>query len=220
MSTIVISEFGCIPDWVGDLESFRSWAHSDDFPESGGISYLNGEIWLDVGMEQLFSHNRVKTAFTYTIMQLLDASRSGQFVSDRMLLTHVSANLSTEPDGLYYHWSTVKTGRLQMIEGADEGCVELEGTPDMVLEIVSRTSVRKDTEVLRDLYWRAGVPEYWLVDARGANPSFEILKHAIDGYHVTESTERGSHSDVFGKSLRLVKQTDPLGHPEFRLECA
>src|SRR5579864_7137512 len=138
MSTIVIADVGSIPDGITDLESFRHWAYSDDFPDSGGISFLNGEIWLDVSMEQLFSHNGVKTAFTYTIMKLLDSTRSGKYVSDRMLLTHVFANLSTEPDGLYYHWSTAESGRLKLVEGADEGCVELLGTPDMVLEVVSR----------------------------------------------------------------------------------
>jgi Uma2 family endonuclease len=220
MSTIVIADKGSIPDWVADLDSFRRWARSDDFPESGGFSFLDGEIWVDVGMEQLFSHNQVNVAFTFAIMGLLQQTRSGRFVADRMLLSHVAAELSTEPDGLYFHWSTVTSGRLKLIEGADEGCVELLGIPDMVLEVVSRSSVRKDTSVLRDLYCRAGIPEYWLVDARGQNPSFEILKHSPDGYHATEPTERGIYSSVFDRSFRLVKQSDPLGHPEFCVEIA
>ena len=218
MSTIVIADKGSIPDWVVDLDSFRRWARSDGFPESGGFSFLDGEIWVDVGMEQLFTHNRVKTAFTYTIMRILEATRTGQYVTDRMLLSHVAADLSTEPDGLYFHWSTVKSGRLKLIEGADAGCVELLGTPDMVLEVVSRTSIRKDTSVLRDLYCRAGISEYWLVDARGQNPSFDILRHSADGYLATESTEGGIYSTVFDRFFRLEMRTDPLGHPEFSVE--
>src|SRR5256885_8764701 len=48
----------------------------------------------------------------------------------------------------------------------EEGYLELEGTPDMVLEVVSESSVQKDTKRLRQLYWQAGIREYWLVDAR------------------------------------------------------
>jgi Uma2 family endonuclease len=96
--------------------------------------------------------------------------------------------------------------------------VELLGTPDMVLEVISRTSVRKDTEVLRELYSRAGIPEYWLVDARGSTPSFEILEHTADGYRATESTERGVYSTVFDRSFRFQRLVDSLGNPDFRLE--
>ena len=71
------------------------------------------------------------------------------------------------------------------MEGAVKGFKEFEGTPDMVLEVVSATSVRKDTEILRDLYWRAGIQEYWLVDARGDEPLFSILRHTARGYAAT-----------------------------------
>jgi Uma2 family endonuclease len=218
MCTIVIADKGCIPDCIADLESFRRWARSDEFPEAGWYSFLDGEIWADVSKEQLFSHNGVKVAVTYAIMALLQEIRTGQFVTDRMLLTNVAADLSTEPDGLYFHWSVIESGRLKLIEGSDEGCVELEGTPDMVLEVVSRTSVRKDTVVLRDLYWQAGIPEYWLIDARGPNPEFQILKYTAEGYQTTESTSAGIFSRVFNRSFQLRQQADPLGHREFFLE--
>src|SRR5262245_45425430 len=34
-----------VPDWVVDLESFRRWSDHDDFPETGQISYLMGQVW-------------------------------------------------------------------------------------------------------------------------------------------------------------------------------
>jgi Uma2 family endonuclease len=220
MSTVVIADKGTIPDWVRDFDSFRRWARSSEFPESGGISFIDGEIWVDFSMEQLFSHNRVKTAVTYAVMRLLSETRTGDYVGDRMLLSNVSAKLASEPDGLYYHWSTVQSGRLKLVESADEGCTELDGTPDMVMEIVSRTSVRKDTLVLPDSYWEAGIPEYWLIDARGPEPKFDILSHSPAGYVPTEATSAGVFSKVFNRSFRLVQSVDPLGHPEFCVECS
>jgi len=41
-----------IPDWVVDLESFRRWADADDFPKSGRIFWLNGEVGVDMSKEQ------------------------------------------------------------------------------------------------------------------------------------------------------------------------
>src|SRR5690349_1237863 len=37
-----------IPLWVIDLDSFRRWMDSDDFPEEGRINYIKGEVWVDM----------------------------------------------------------------------------------------------------------------------------------------------------------------------------
>jgi Uma2 family endonuclease len=185
MSTVVIADQVRIPSWVNDLESFRRWARSDTYPQRGWVSFLDGEIWVDTHMEQLFSHNRVKTCFTVALGAFVEAEQLGYYFSDRALLSHEGANLSTEPDGTFCSFEAVESRRVRLVEGVEEGYVELEGTPDMVLEIVSTYSVRKDTEVLRKLYWRAGVPEYWLVDARKPPLQFDILRRAPRGYAVT-----------------------------------
>lgn len=43
----------------------------------------------------------------------------------------------------------------------DEGCV---GSPDMVIEVVSKSSVKRDLHEKYALYERAGVKEYWVVN--------------------------------------------------------
>jgi Uma2 family endonuclease len=160
-----------VPGWVVDLETYRKWARSEDYPHSAWVSFLDGAIFVDPNIEELFTHNQVKGAYAFVIMSALGPTPSGMYVHDRMLLTNQAANLSTEPDGLFFFWTTIQAGRLRMIEGAD-GYTELAGSPDMVLEIVSKHSVRKDTVLMRELYWKADIPEFWLVDARGAEPSF------------------------------------------------
>jgi hypothetical protein len=74
-SRVVIEDKACIPAWVDDLESFRRWAHSDEFPERGAFSYLNGEIWVDLRMEEFFSHNQVKGEFTAVLGAINRAQR-------------------------------------------------------------------------------------------------------------------------------------------------
>lgn len=46
---ILINEKWLIPGWVHDLETFRRWAKSDEFPMTGRFSFLDGTIWVDLG---------------------------------------------------------------------------------------------------------------------------------------------------------------------------
>lgn len=47
------------------------------------------------------------------------------------------------------------------------------GTPDLVIELISPSSVRRDRYDKKDLYARFGVKEYWIGDP--ANKSLEVL---------------------------------------------
>jgi Uma2 family endonuclease len=206
-----------IPDSVVDLESFRRWARSRTFPAHGWFSFLDGKLWVDQSMEQLFSHNQVKTEFTVVLGGLVKANDPGYFFSDRTLFSNPSACLATEPDGLFISWASLQSGHVRLIEAKKDGFIEIEGTPDMVLEVVSRYSEHKDTKVLRDLYWRAGVSEYWLVDGRGETPRFDILRHGAKSYSATKRQRGWLKSTVFGCWFMLSRVTDRLGHPKYRL---
>src|SRR5262249_19590065 len=218
MSTIVV-DTTCvhIPSWVTDLASFRRWAHSDEFPESGRICWLGSEVWLDMSKEQFFSHNQVKGEFTSVLTSLVKVGRLGRYSPDGMLLTHPEAKLSTVPDGVFVSQESFQRSRVRLAKGAEEGYVELEGSPDMVREVVSPSSVEKDTVTLRSLYWKARIPEYWLVDARGTRLVFDILRRTSRGYVATRGQKGWLQSVVFDRSFRLTRQTDELGEREFTL---
>ena len=217
MSTIVVDSTSVrIPAWVVDLESFRRWADSEEFPDSGRICYLNGEVWVDLSKEQ-FSHNQIKGEYGIVLGALAKRSRPGRYFPDGMLLTNTDADLSSKPDGTFVSIESFELGRVRLVEGAAEGYVELQGTADMVLEVISDSSVQKDTDWLRDLYWQAGIREYWLVDARGDRLEFNTLRHTAKGYIVTRKQAEWVKSAVFGKSFRLTKRADVLGYPEYTL---
>lgn len=203
-----------IPDWVRSLASFRRWAKSDEFPSRGWYAHLDGQLWVDPSMESA-AHNRLKSQFAIVLGSLADRAEAGYFFGDRMLLTHVGAGLSTEPDGMFVSSASVRSGRARLAEGEDS--VEVAGTPDMVLEVVSPASVRKDTVVLRDLYWRAGVREYWLTDPRGGGLTFDILRRGPKGYAAVRRSGGWLKSVVFGRSFRLTRREDALGMPTYTL---
>src|SRR5262249_24951487 len=144
---------------------------------------LGSEIWVDLSMEEFLTHNQVKAAFTFALMCILQKHPWGRFVPDRMLLKNTEADLATEPDGLFFFYATRQAGRIQLVKVRDDAAIlELEGTPDMVLEIVSKNSLRKDTVRLPELYWKAGIPEYWLVNALEESPRFDIFQRGAKGY--------------------------------------
>jgi len=214
-SIIVQGEFS-IPAWVDDLASFRLWRLSDDAPTQGEISYLGSDLWVDLSMEEFLTHNQVKAAFDFAIMSVVIPASLGRYVPDRMLLTNEMADLSTEPDGLFATWETFRSQRLRLVERPGQGIMELEGTPDLVIEVISKTSVRKDTVLLRDLYWKAQIAEYWLINVREERLAFEILQWTPAGYVANASNS----SAVLGKRFELRRQLDPLGHAQFVVDVS
>jgi hypothetical protein len=206
-----------VPGWVVDLPSFRRWADSDDFPEKGRICYLKGEVWVDVSKQQLFTHLAVKNEFNMVLGGMVKAGRLGYFFPDGAFLSNVDADIGVNPDAVFISSAGLQD-RARLLEGARGGYVELEGSPDMLLEVVSDSSVRKDTALLRQAYWEAGAREYWLVDARPDPLSFDILRHTPKGYRTSPKRGGWIKSAVLGKSFRLTCRLNGLGYPEYTLE--
>jgi Uma2 family endonuclease len=167
--------------------------------------------------EQLFTHNQVKQEFNLVIGGLVKAERLGRYFPDGALVTNEAADLASQPDGTYVGRQSLESGRARLLEGEKEGFLELDGSPDMVLEVVSAGSVEKDTENLRELYWQAGITEYWLVDARNDPLSFTILQWRTAGYSAARKQAGWSKSKVFGRTFRLTSGPDDAGNPEYSL---
>jgi Uma2 family endonuclease len=211
------TEVVSVPGWVVDLQSFRRWTDADDFPDKGRIWWLRGEVWIDMSKEQIFTHLAVKGEFTCVLGGLVKAGKLGLFLPDGVLLSNFAGDISGNPDATFLSTSTLQSDRIRLIEGKDEGFTELQGEPDMVLEVVSTSSVQKDNVILRQGYWEAGVREYWLVDARKEPLQFDILRHTAKGFVATRKQGGWLKSAVFGRSFQLSRQTTALGYPEYTL---
>jgi Uma2 family endonuclease len=207
-----------LPEWVVDLESFRRWVDTNEFPEEGRIDYIQGEVWLDMSWEQVFSHVQAKTEFAIVLGGLAKADKLGLYLTDGLRLSNVHADLSVKPDGTFLSNQGMEDANIQLIEAKKGGFREIEGVPDMVLEIVSDSSVKKDTKRLLKAYWDAGIKEYWLVDARGERLQFDIFHYSPKGYVATRKKDGWLKSQVFGKSFRLTRADDEFGNPRCSLE--
>jgi Uma2 family endonuclease len=218
MATFVAEE-GCIsiPNWVVDLDSFRKWTESEEFPDQGSIWSL-GEVWVDMSREQIFTHNHLKTRIVSKLDALVEEGDLGLMLSDGVLLSNFDADISGNADGTFLLKETLTSDRVRLIEGQRDGYTEVQGSADMLLEVVSDSSIHKDYDLLRKAYWEAGIRESWLVDARKAPLKFEMFRHTARGYVATRKNEGWVKSSVFGKSFRLTQRTNALSHPEFKLD--
>lgn len=215
MGTTVITESGRVPSWVADLSSFRKWVHLGQVPERGRFGFLAGILWMDLTMERS-AHNGIKMAIG-TVLRLLAAGpHRGLYYGDGMLLTNLDAQLSVEPDGMYIAMGSLEAGKAVLEQGDDS--LEVVGSPDMVLEVISASSVEKDTEILFELYWKAGVAEYWLVDSRDEEPQLRIYRRGPTKYTAVRNIAGWVKSTVFGKSFRLARRDMVHGLSDFSLE--
>lgn len=208
-----------MPAWVVDFDSFRRWLQSGEFPEEGKICFINDKVWVDLSMEEFIDHGQVRAEIGAVLHMLMKQTRFGRFAPESTRYSHLESQLSTEPDGLVIGFDTFNSGRAELVAGAKGQYSELIGTPDIAIEIVSESSEDKDAEWLMSAYHNAGIPEYWLIDARDEDDiRFDIYKRGKSEYAPVKKLSRWVKSPVLGKSFRLVQVAAEDGKPEFTLE--
>ncbi|HEX4962544.1 MAG TPA: Uma2 family endonuclease [Thermoanaerobaculia bacterium] len=212
-----------IPADAFNFTGFLKWAESSEFPETGRIDYLEGTVEADMSPEDLYTHSAVKTAIASTLTKLVVDPDLGELFIDRARITSRFVKLSVEPDLVMVLLASLQQGKVRPVPSAKnepDRFIALEGSPDLVVEIISDGSVHKDTVLLPRLYAQAGVPELWLVDARSDELRFDLFTLRDGRYEpVAPGAARWTRSPVLGRSFRLVRQRRPeLGTWRYRLE--
>lgn len=214
------SEFR-LPPSAFTLEGFRAWATSKDSPDKAKLTFLNGQVTIDMSGEEIQASTLVKTAVCVPLAQIVLDEDLGLFSIDSALVSNVAANVSNIPDAALVTWDSLEAGRARLVQDPEhpERYREIEGTPDWVLEIVSDSSVGKDTHDLLAAYHAAGIREYWLIDARGAEVRFTILRHQTAGY--VPAAQRGGwqRSPVFNRGFRLLRSRGRMRLWRYTLEA-
>ncbi len=104
-----------------------------------------------------------------------------------------------EPDGVEPDMVFVRRERAAIL--SDRG---IEGTPDLVVEVLSPSTRSRDRGLKMRRYQAAGVPHYWLVDYEG--PALEAYRLGEEGYELAGRYGPGDvmRSELFpGLDIRL-----------------
>jgi Uma2 family endonuclease len=197
-----------VPREAATSEGFLEWAARPDFPRRGRITFIDKEIHLDMSPEEIETHNKIKTETNRVVATINLKEKRGQYYSDGVLIHIPEIPLTTEPDGTFVTWRTLKSGRVKLIRRRhrDREYTQVTGTPDWLLEVISRSSFKDDAEVYRDAYHRARVPEYWLVNALAAEIDFRILLYRRKGYIQAPAKGGWQYSPLFERWFRLTRR--------------
>lgn len=208
-----------LPLSVFTFEGFRAWAKSDDAPEHTRVTFVNQKVIIDMSGEELRTHMILRTAVCGELYKVVVSDDLGVLSMGGALVSNEPAKVSNIPDAALATWASLEAGRVRPVASDKDPnqYLELEGTPDWVLEIVSDSSVQKDKTWLREAYHHAGILEYWLIDARGEELAFQILLNRTTRYEPAPKRGGWQRSQVFKRRFRLERRQGRMGWWQYTL---
>jgi Uma2 family endonuclease len=142
----------------------------------------------------------------------------GEVFINGVLASNVEADVSNNQDMIAVFWESLEKNLVHYVS-RDERDVEIVGSPDWAIEIVSKSSVTKDYEQLRHAFHRAGIREYWIIDARGDDIRFLILHWRKSGYAAAAQNDGWVRSRVFQREFRLTRKRNRRGAWKYTLDA-
>ncbi len=158
----------------------RVWTYQDylDLPNNGcRYEIIKGELYMS---------NAPSSAHQFAVTKLI--IQMGSFVLQNdlgMVLTapfevHLAEDTRpVQPDVLFIKAERWPTTEVKFFEGA----------PDLVVEVISPSSVRTDRDIKFAVYEQAGIAEYWLIDPKAQLVEIYTLsagKYALLGQFVND----------------------------------
>ena len=121
---------------------------NDDYEIIGGEKFMapSADIW----------HNNVVVKLAMIIGMHAAINRLGLVFTDSLDVHFPDGNLF-KPDFIFVSAENSKTV-------IDNKHSTIHGVPDMVAEIFSRSTIKNDIGIKKDIYERNGVKEYWMID--------------------------------------------------------
>jgi Uma2 family endonuclease len=167
----------------------QAWTYDDylAFPEGGPLRYevIDGELYMTPAPN--IRHQRVISNLHFHFRTFLHSQPIGEvFLSPcDVIFSHTPLEY-VEPDLVFVskERSSIVTER------------NIQGSPDIVVEILSEGTEKRDRREKFSLYERSGVPEYWIVDPE--KEAIEIFQMRDGRYQA--SLEFGK-KDVLSSSL-------------------
>ena len=172
----------------------------DDFcllPEDGKRrEIIDGELFVTPA--PLTAHQRAIMRLSVHLWQFVDEQGLGEVFAAPFDVVFSDFDV-VEPDLLY----------ISKARGSVLTSKNVQGAPDLVVEVLSESTARVDRSIKLKLYGRFGVEEYWIVDVEG--PSAEIYRRGSEGLELAArlTANEALTSPLFpGFSLFLRKLTD------------
>ena len=161
-------------------EEFEAWCARLDGSEIGRFEFLYGCVVAEPPSH--WPHGKLDAAFVHRLASRVEDRGHGLVFGSSQGFALPSGD-TVEPDVavvLRETWEAAPpptAGRFLTV------------VPDLVVEVLSPSTARRDRGPKRDIYERNGVREYWLVDPR--RREITILARGVDGLFGSEHTVAG-----------------------------
>ena len=151
---------------------------------------INGEIVKRSAPSS--RHQKIVYRLHKKIDEFLNAKNTGE-VYGAPLDVFLNEETCVQPDLFFVRKSNLK------IVDEDNG---VKGIPDLTIEVISRQSAKRDRITKMQLYYEAGVKEYWLIDP--SNETFEIYTKNKKGYDcIYFEAETGTIKSIVMKGFEM-----------------
>jgi len=157
--------------------SVLTWEHYVELPNDGKrYEIIEGELYVSPAPSE--KHQRVSGNLFFELTGYNRVRRLGRVYSAPFDIVLAFTSI-VQPDLVF-----VSRERLSLLTAAN-----LQGAPDLVVEIISPSSTKTDQETKRDLYAKYGVKYYWIVEPLaewirayelGADGLYELVAEAHD----------------------------------------
>ena len=167
-------------------------------PDDERYELINGELILAPAPN--ISHQRSHRKLGLQITIFVDRHELGEvFLAPTDVVLSNAETEVVQPDVLF-----ISNERRHIITEAN-----IQGAPDLVVEILSPSTAKRDWQAKRDLYAKHGVKEYWLADPATKivwvmlpqNGALEVVETYASGDTLASPTLEGFRvavDDVFG----------------------
>jgi Uma2 family endonuclease len=138
--------------------TYQDWLRLPD--DGGRYEIVDGEIFMTPAPS--IRHQDISSRLHSRLGPFLESSGAGR--------------LFAAPTGVRFSDDVVVQPDLLVVLAEHRSRIAeqvIDGPPDLVVEILSPGTARRDLVAKRELYARFGVPEYWIVDSEGSN--IEVL---------------------------------------------
>ena len=132
-----------------------TWQDVQQLPDDGHRhEAIEGELYVTPAPS--FRHQRISQRLEQALLELLEKPGHGIVVDAPIGVEFPSTGEGVQPDIVF-----ISTARRAIITEPD-----IQGAPDLVIEILSPTTAHRDRGIKRKLYERQGVGQYWIVDPK------------------------------------------------------
>ena len=190
MENPLLSQKEMIPQKQSWLPVQGQWTYEDwlKLPDDG-YRYEVIDGILHMSPPPRTDHQRISARLVDCLMEYLRSRPLGE-----VLYTPIGIRLPNQPVPVQPDILFIRAERLDIIKED-----YIEGTPDLIMEILSPGNWLYDRRDKMQIYQQAGVAEYWIVDPRASTIEIFVLEEGayllVDQYGLEETAQSQVISD-------------------------